>query len=324
MSRYLSNFTILNTSEIEEIRSIFADVYNARSFDLAKDHDRFSATVAYFPLDSSSISYGAHDTPIRVEFRESDFTRIQLCISSSGRTSAGNRSADVDPTTAVCSPADALVECGPSFEQLALRVKNAALLRDLTSLLGTPPKKPIAFDMVARRGAGQTRRLHDMILHTAQNADVSADPIPSPLLREIDETIRLAVLFGIPNNFSSHLNADVRTSAPWQVRRVEEWIDANWKGTVTIDKLVEISGASLRSIFATFKDARGYTPMAYLKKVRLKAAREMLLRAEPRASVTGIGFACNFMNPSHFAKDYQRQFGELPSETLRRNRKIAS
>ncbi len=69
--------------------------------------------------------------------------------------------------------------------------------------------------------------------------------------------------------------------------------------------------------------ARGYTPMAYLKKVRLKAAREMLLRADPRATVTGIMFACNFSNQGHFASDYHLEFGELPSDTLRRSRKAA-
>jgi len=302
------------------MRSVFADVYDARSFDVAKEHRRVSATVGYFPLGSSNISYGTHDSPIRAEFRDNDFNRIQLCISGSGRTSARNGTADVDPTAVVCSPAAAVVECGPSYEQLVLRVTNAALARDLTSLLGTPPKKQINFDMVTKRDTGQTRRLHDMVLQTANSSDISNEPIPSPLLREIDETIRLSVLFGIPNNFSEILTARSKDSAPWQVRRVEEWIDAHWKESVTVERLVEVSGASVRSIFATFRNARGYTPMAYLKKVRLNAAREMLLKAEAAVSVTGVGFACNFMNPSHFAKDYHRQFGELPSETLRRGK----
>ena len=76
----------------------------------------------------------------------------------------------------------------------------------------------------------------------------------------------------------------------------------------------------MRSIFAAFKKTRGYTPMAYLRKVRLNAARELLLSAAPGVSVTGVSLACNFKNTGNFARDYQLQFGEFPSETLRRGK----
>jgi AraC-like DNA-binding protein len=36
--------------------------------------------------------------------------------------------------------------------------------------------------------------------------------------------------------------------------------------------------------------------------------------------VTGIAFKCRFGNLGHFAADYRRAFGELPSDTLARHR----
>ena len=33
-------------------------------------------------------------------------------------------------------------------------------------------------------------------------------------------------------------------------------------------------------------------------------------------SVTEVAYSCGFSNLGHFAKDYGRHFGELPSETL--------
>ena len=143
-----------------------------------------------------------------------------------------------------------------------------------------------------------------------------------PLLREMDQSIRIAALYGMPNNFTDLLYREEKAVAPWQVKRVEEWIDAHWRGPVSIENLAEVSGSSVRSIFAAFKRSRGYTPMDYLKRVRLHAARGMLLVAQLGATVTGIGLACHFSNMGHFAREYQQQFGEMPSETLRRTRGI--
>lgn len=324
MSRYLNGHTIINNRHVDELRNVLVDIYDARSFDLRGNRNLFFANVAYFPFGSSSLSYGGYSIPMHIEFRDNDYLRLQFCIAGSGKTSVAHRSAAVDPTAIVCSPADAALEFGPSFEQLALRVDQAALERDLVSLLGARPKNRISFDLAVNNNDGQSKRLRELIFHTVYSIDASNEPIPSSLLREIDQVIRLSVLYGIPNNFSGLLIADQKTSAPWQVKRIEEWIDAHWRESITVEKLGEVSGASVRSIFATFRNARGYTPMAYLKKVRLNAAREMLLRADPGVSVTGIAFACNFMNSGHFARDYHLEFGERPSETLRHSKKNPS
>ena len=167
----------------------------------------------------------------------------------------------------------------------------------------------------------QTRRLRNLVFDTVACIDSSDVPIPTPLVKQMDRTIRHAVLYGIPNNFSSALTAELKSSTPFVVKRVEEWIDAHWKEDITAEKLAEVAGVSLRSIQATFKRVREYTPMAYLKKVRLRAAHAMLADGEPGVTVTQVAFACNFMSTSYFTHEYCQQFGELPSETLRRRDK---
>jgi AraC-like DNA-binding protein len=322
MGRYLDAFTIVKTRRVGEMRSILVDVYHARSFHLLGDRRLFSAEVAYCNLGSSKLSYSAFSVETLSEFRDHDYFRFQFCISGFGQTTAEEHTVDVDPATVVCTPANAVVTHGPSFEQLVLRIDEGMLEQDLTNLLGAPAKERISFEMSADSSAGHVRRLRENVVSAASTIDISNLPIPAPLLRELDQMLRIMTLYSMPNNFSDRLNAGPPLSAPWQVKCIEEWIDSHWRESVTIDTLVEISGASLRSIFATFKKARGYTPMAYLKKVRLSGAREMLLNAEPNASVIGIGLACNFMSTSHFAREYKRQFGELPSETLRHGKRL--
>jgi transcriptional regulator GlxA family with amidase domain len=49
----------------------------------------------------------------------------------------------------------------------------------------------------------------------------------------------------------------------------------------------------------------------------------MLMVSDKTTSVTNVAFDCGFTNLGHFAKDYDKCFGELPSETLNRTKGAA-
>jgi transcriptional regulator GlxA family with amidase domain len=122
------------------------------------------------------------------------------------------------------------------------------------------------------------------------------------------------------NNYSGLLLGEPIAAAPWQVRRTEQFIEANWDQPITIEALAAAINVSARSLFASFKAGRGYSPMDFVKRVRLGRARQKLSRPDAETSVTDVAFACGFGNPGHFAKDYRETFSESPSETLRRGR----
>jgi transcriptional regulator GlxA family with amidase domain len=97
---------------------------------------------------------------------------------------------------------------------------------------------------------------------------------------------------------------------------VEEYIEANWRRALTIEEIAEETGVGVRSMFLTFKRARGYTPMSFLQRVRLEQARRMLQTPDETTSVTAVGLWCGFHNAGHFARYYRQAFNELPSATL--------
>jgi AraC-like DNA-binding protein len=320
MPDYLKDHTVANTRQVDEMHSTLTDVYDAKSFHVPGDRQDFYARAGYFNLGGCDLSYCSYGSAAEVEFRDDDFTRFQFAISGAAQASNGRLTADVDPGVIVCTPAAPKVTFGPSFSQLVLRINYNSIEQDLTALLGVRPKEPITFNLSTSANAGHAARLRHKIFYRATSIDLSPEPIPAQVLREIDQATRLKTLFAIPNSFSDRLNAPQKSASSWQVSQVERWIDENWAHEITIDRLAAVSGASARSIFATFKTTRGYTPMAYLKKVRLDAARDRLLLASAGETVTGIGLACGFLNLGHFAKAYQFQFGELPSDTLARSR----
>ena len=148
--------------------------------------------------------------------------------------------------------------------------------------------------------------------------------MPAPALAELEQALLVAFLFTNENNFSRILEQNSLTIAPWQVRQAEEYIEANWQTGLTIESIAEAIGASARSIFSSFSQARGYSPMAFLKATRLHHAREKLQSAAAGITVTGIALECGFQNMGHFAISYRKQFGETPSETLKRTKGAAS
>lgn len=323
MSKHLAAHIVVNTRCIDEMRAALFDVYDAHSFEI-ENSGSFAGEAAYARLSSSILSFSAHQSPARIEFRDDDYLRLQVCTYGSGRTSFAGQSAALSPTAIVASPAEARMEFGATMDQFALRMDRAALEQDLAALLGTRPKDRLTFDVSAASHTGPALRLRNNILHAVSTIDTADAALPGPIVADMDRSLRLSALYGMPNNYTAMLEAPVRHAAPWQVLRIEQWIDAHWRQNVNIEDLADISGISGRSIFATFKKARGYTPMAYLKKVRLEAARRLLLRASPGDSVTAIGLACQFANLGHFAQDYQRQFGERPSETLANARRLVA
>lgn len=86
---------------------------------------------------------------------------------------------------------------------------------------------------------------------------------------------------------------------------------------VAVADLCAHLGVSRRTLQYCFETALDVSPVQYLRAMRLNGARRDL-KASDRASVQDVAARWGFWHLSHFAADYRRMFGELPSQTLRR------
>jgi AraC family ethanolamine operon transcriptional activator len=108
----------------------------------------------------------------------------------------------------------------------------------------------------------------------------------------------------------------VGTHGHWALtRRARELVHAQLDQPPTVLALCEQLGVSRRTLQNGFQTALGISPLAYLRAVRLNAARQALKTA---TSVTAAATDLGFWHFGHFAHDYQQMFGELPSEAFRR------
>jgi AraC family ethanolamine operon transcriptional activator len=87
---------------------------------------------------------------------------------------------------------------------------------------------------------------------------------------------------------------------------------------VTITELCDAANISERTLEYAFRERYGMTPKKFSLVYRLNRVRRQLRNTEPGAAlVSEIARQYGFWHMSQFATDYRRQFGELPSATLK-------
>jgi len=102
-----------------------------------------------------------------------------------------------------------------------------------------------------------------------------------------------------------------------RLKPAEAFIHTHWKGPLRVQDIARACGLSPRMLFREFRKVYGCPPAAYVKRVRLTETRNILLRGDRKTSIVALALSAGFMNASHFARDYRKTFGELPSETLK-------
>jgi AraC-like DNA-binding protein len=204
------------------------------------------------------------------------------------------------------------------LEIFAVFMKPDALHYTLSGLIGAPLGKKLELDKSNYDWRPEPRMIRSLVSLMIAELDREEGDLSPLVLAELEQAILVAFLSGTGHNYTRLLDGPPRSLAPSQVRLVEEYIEAHWNQPVSIEGLAVAANASARSVFHAFKEFRGYSPMNFLKRERLRHAREMLAKPGCNESVTNVTFACGFGNMGRFANDYQKTFGEMPSETLTR------
>ena len=105
-------------------------------------------------------------------------------------------------------------------------------------------------------------------------------------------------------------------------RRAETFIQERWQESLSLADLCRTAGAPDRALRRGFGDLYGVSPMAYLRSIRLHATRKELRRAECERSISDLALRCGFTHLGRFSVDYRRAFGQTPSETRNRRRRV--
>lgn len=103
------------------------------------------------------------------------------------------------------------------------------------------------------------------------------------------------------------------------VDKARDYVLANINDAPSIVDLCNNVGASRRKLQYCFQETLGINPVTYLRTIRLNSVHRELLMQDGTKQVQNIAAKWGFLHLSRFANDYKQLFGELPSDTLKRN-----
>jgi len=314
----LDSFPVIRSRNFDEIRQAFIRSYDARHLNLPHGAESFEFRLNHWQSGNIGLLY-LSGAPFQLEFPTANFFR-QAFVRGGANVRFDGIERQVTNELSCVLPPETLVSAAyaPGFEHFGLRIKADSLLSKLAALIGATPLRKLQFDQTTRADDAAIDNIRRMMTFFALELDSTT---PALAIAELEQALIVSFLCNNRHNYSIQLDEGVHPIASWQVRRAEEYIEAHWNQPITIEELARVTSASARSIFHQFKKDRGQSPMAFVKQVRLRYARDMLERKDQNPSVTATAFACGFTNLGHFARDYFKRFGERPSDTVKRSKR---
>jgi AraC-like DNA-binding protein len=315
----LRSFTVFETSDASAARAALIDTYGAKSFKV-RVKDEFSVKASLVQVGGITLSYCDYASEVALSFPEANFIRQHICLSGNARI---QRAATVEELTVTNwsglvppgMPVDYFY--GPNTKQLVMWLDVQKLRRKASALLGDDQGKPIGWSGDSdRRGAAMASMRRAVEFLASELDTVGRIPEAGSGLLEIEDFIMVRFLFAHDHDQIVHLTQPSRSASGAQLKRLEEYISANWQEPLDVETMASVTGVSARSVFRYFQNTHGCSPQAFRKRIRLEKAKTRLGKREAGTTVIGVALSCGFQSLGHFARDYRSMFGELPSDTL--------
>ena len=316
----LSRFGFFRTHDVDEARDALARVYAEGKLAPVGSSDSFRHAFNVAPV--GRITLTAMHWGCGMTFRAPsldgcfDFSSI---VHGTSEIRIGRTTVDTDRDCGVVmSPSEELrIRWEVPLVSLNIKIDRAVLESHLAAVAGIELNERLAFSP-AMPINGFNASVWRLVHHVVNDMDRDKSLLSFALVGErFSETLLTALLYTQPNNYSKYLTSLCQPSGPSYVRRAEEFMETHCDQPITTQSIANVVGVGVRTLFAGFKKHRNYTPMEFLRSVRLQRVRRDLLNATPGIPIGQIALKWGFTHLGRFSAHYREKFGESPSETLR-------
>jgi AraC family transcriptional regulator len=115
--------------------------------------------------------------------------------------------------------------------------------------------------------------------------------------------------------------SDKRGLAPWQTRKVTEFIDASLDSTIRLRDCASKARLSTSYFSHAFKATFGTTVCHYIRRRRIERAQRLMLQSnEP---LSQVALACGFADQAHYCRVFRDVVGLSPNAWRRLNMTLA-
>lgn len=96
------------------------------------------------------------------------------------------------------------------------------------------------------------------------------------------------------------------------IEKAQYYIEEKFTDAISVENLASIYGISTRHFVRRFKNATGYSPLQYLQRIRIEAAKHKLEKTEK--SISEITYQVGYQDLSSFRKLFRKNTGLSPGE----------
>jgi AraC-like DNA-binding protein len=159
----------------------------------------------------------------------------------------------------------------------------------------------------------------DLVRHVHEHVIRNDAAMASQLVRgSAFRSLVAAYLEAFETNVVGVGGADGLTPLPSTVRRARDYIEQHAHDDIGVVEIAEAARVTPRALQLAFRRHLDSTPMAELRRARLRGAHGDLVMADPTLghTVAGVALSWGFAHAGRFAAQYTAEFGRSPRDTL--------
>ena len=314
----------LATRSLEEARALLTRQYCSHTVIQLDRSASLDLRYSQAALPDMSFNYLQYGAEVEVRPREFEsFYMVQIPLSGQSQIKTGSRSYVIGRGTAgIISPNHRMIaRWKADCSQLMLKIDRSLLHSYLSNLIFQPIDKPLEFSSPLDVRAGLGASFYNLAVHLGEELATNRAMLHSELVvLQIQQTLMALLLSSADHTYRDALQTFDRSICPKHVHKAYSYMIANASEPITIADLARLTGVSGRALHEGFRRFKGASPKACLKSIRMRGVHRELLEARGSDDITSIAQRWGFSHLGRFANSYRRIFGELPSQTLRRNR----
>jgi AraC-like DNA-binding protein len=250
-----------------------------------------------------------------------DHFMVKWGLAGMGHVMSGERVAATSPQAiVVTSPQERSgFRMSAVCQHLTTRVSRKALEERLMQKLGRRLLRPVEFDLEMATDSDFGRAWCQLVTHICQISAAAPTVLECEEVRkQYSRTMIELMIHAAPHNYSQEIQACETQTMPWYVRRAQVHLEAHLSEVRSVADLAAAIGITPRTLQNGFREALKIHPAEYIRSTRVMALHRALLAVEPGQTVTSAMLSVGITSFGRYAEYYRQQFGQWPSETLRR------
>tara|TARA_R110002111_G_scaffold51311_1_gene89865 strand:- start:9358 stop:10365 length:1008 start_codon:yes stop_codon:yes gene_type:complete len=309
-----------NSTDPGEASSLVGSLYRPHNLSLLRSSDGMSARMDHFQAVETSVSQLSYDAEIRILSEPfKDFYLVMLPLRGEFNVVQSHRELTATVNNPVILDADKPVDMSWSkpCSNLIFKVNKRLIEKSLFDNFGIEAKRPVEFNFNGSESGNLQKfslLLSNLVFGNPYLSDIDTN---LEVLRKIEEVLATA-LVSSRNNYTEIIEGNRYQILPKFVILAKNFIEENYASKITIVDVARFVGVSARSLQKGFEHFENTTPSLFLRRVRLKKAKEQLFKlrnSQNDLNVSDIALSCGFNHLGNFSKYYLLEFGESPSVT---------